>query len=65
MPVVEDADTPTMATDASKVYWGEAFVELCTEEEVTGVLVHEVIHVTNMHMFRRGDRDLRALELCM
>lgn len=58
MPVVKDADTETMSTDATKVYWGEAFVDRCTEEEVTGVLVHEVIHITNKHMFRRGDRDL-------
>ena len=55
--LVEDASVGTMATDGKKLFWAPQFVENIPEEHLTGVLAHEVLHVANLHMLRRGSRD--------
>jgi len=46
----------TMATDGAHVWWNEDFVESITQEEVIGVLIHEMLHVILLHFARRGNR---------
>ena len=55
--VHEDESTNTMATDGRSIFWGREFVDKCSEEEVIGVLAHEVLHVVLMHHLRAGDRS--------
>ena len=54
---VQQPDGQTMATDGTKILWSEDFVNRCTEDEVTGVIAHEVMHVAMKHMLRRGERN--------
>lgn len=54
---VEQADIPTMATDGKFIRWGEQFVDDTGEEELLGVMAHEVLHIVFKHMLRRGTRD--------
>jgi predicted metal-dependent peptidase len=57
---VDDTTAPwckTMATDGQRVWWNRNFVDQLTVSEVTGVIVHEVMHVVWLHMTRRGERD--------
>jgi len=53
----EDLTPPTMATDGKHVWWHPEFVDDTIEEEVTGVIAHEVMHVVLKHMLRMGNRD--------
>jgi predicted metal-dependent peptidase len=56
---VEQADIPTMATDGNFIRWGEQFVNDTGEEELLGVMAHEVLHIVFKHMLRRGTRDFK------
>lgn len=53
-------EIPTAATDGRHIYWNPDFLESLSNAEVRGVLAHEVLHVTNGHCWRRGDRDHQA-----
>jgi predicted metal-dependent peptidase len=57
--IEESQRIKTMATDGKNIWWNAEFVEQCSEEEVRGVIVHEILHVVLKHMLRRGDRDHR------
>lgn len=49
---------PTMAVDGCKYfYYNPEFVETLSDDEIRGVLVHEIEHIINKHSFRRGGRD--------
>jgi len=49
---IQSEDRPTMATDGNIVYWNEDFVNKITDEEASGVLAHEVLHVIFKHCLR-------------
>ncbi len=51
-----DDSIPTMATDGVRLLIGPAFVHTLKDEEIRGVLVHEVLHVAFGHPWRRGER---------
>jgi predicted metal-dependent peptidase len=53
----EDASCPTMSTNGLNIAYSPAFVETLSQPELAGVIAHEVLHVTNCHHTRRGDRD--------
>lgn len=55
--VVERADVETMATDGIHLFYAPAFVDEISDAELRGTICHEVLHVTNFHMTRRGGRD--------
>jgi predicted metal-dependent peptidase len=55
--IVEDKTTQTMATDGRSIFWGREAVDEWTEEEVEGVLAHEVLHVVLLHHLRKQDRS--------
>src|SRR5262249_36202840 len=50
---------PTMATNGKVIYYNSAFVESITQEELEGVLAHEVLHCALAHHCRRGQRKKR------
>jgi predicted metal-dependent peptidase len=54
---VHDLGVETMATDGRRLYFAAPFVLRMKERELVAVLVHEVMHVANLHMTRRGLRD--------
>lgn len=49
---------PTMAIDINaNLYYNAEFVENMSDEEVTGVLIHEILHITLLHFLRTGERN--------
>ena len=67
MEYIEDPSCGTMATDGKKVWYSPEWVKTLTDNELTGVLIHEFIHSANDHPFRmRGldkDRVQKAADL--
>lgn len=55
--VVEDATCQTAATDGVRLIYSPAFVDKLSNDELDGVLCHEVGHCAMLHMPRRGGRD--------
>src|SRR5215468_10924883 len=53
------ASVPTMATNGKVIYYHSAFVESITQEQLEGVLAHEVLHCALAHHCRRGLRKKR------
>ena len=51
---------PTAGTDGKRLLWNPAFVNGLTQDELVGVLCHEVLHVASLHPWRRNRRDSRA-----
>jgi predicted metal-dependent peptidase len=49
--------THTMATDGRSVFYQKDYVEGCSDQELVGLLAHEVMHPAMQHHTRRGDRD--------
>ena len=49
--------TSTMATDGRSVFYQKEYVEGCSDQELVGLLAHEVMHPAMQHHTRRGDRD--------
>lgn len=54
---IEDNTIKTMCTNGRWVKWNRAFVDMTTEEETLGVVVHELAHKALKHMLRRMLRD--------
>lgn len=55
--LVETESIDTMATDGSVIKYNNAFIESLTDEEIKGVLCHEVLHCALGHVFRLGERN--------
>ena len=59
MSTVEDSESlSTMATDGYRIYANVEFCERLGEEELMGVLAHEVLHNVLGHIERRRERNL-------
>lgn len=52
-------DIDTAATDGRRLLYNPDFMLTLSEEEVLGVLAHEVLHCTNNHMTRREGREAK------
>lgn len=50
----------TMWTDGKTIGFNAEFVESLTMIELQSVIMHEVLHCANGHIWRRGNRDLEA-----
>ena len=60
LPMKEAIDMPwcrTMATDGYNIYWNALFCIGLNEDELSGVIAHELMHCILGHMDRRGERD--------
>ena len=53
---VRDDSAPTMWTDGKQLGYNPAFVDSITDDELLGVLAHEVLHVASLHPWRRDAR---------
>jgi len=52
--------TPTMAVDMKgNLYFADEFVDSLSQEELKGVIAHEVIHLAFTHLARLGQRDMK------
>lgn len=60
LPMRENEDIKTMATDGTVFLYNPEFVDSLTLDELRFVLCHEVGHCIFQHMFRKGTRDHRA-----
>ena len=59
MSTVEDSESlSTMATDGYRIYANVEFCDRLGEEELMGVLAHEVLHNVLGHIERRRERNL-------
>ena len=47
----------TASTDSVNIYYDSSFIESLKQDEVSAVIVHEVLHVVLLHHFRLGKRD--------
>lgn len=56
MPLHENPDIPTIATDGESISFNPAWCESLTLSEITFVLAHETLHCVFDHMGRRGVR---------
>ena len=54
--VIDEPWCKTMATDGFNIFVNEEFASSLREEEVIGVIAHEVMHCVLGHIDRRGDR---------
>ena len=60
LPIVEvsrDSWITTAATDGYHIFWNPTFFETISEEEMAGVVAHEVLHAVLGHVDRRGARE--------
>ena len=54
---VENDSVPTMGVSTTKMIYNAKFVESLQFSELVFVSLHEIAHVSLMHVSRRGDRD--------
>ena len=48
----------TIGVDAQgNLYYYREFIDKLSDEELQGVMIHEILHLTFLHMTRRGTRD--------
>ena len=52
---VKTNNVPTMATDGSHIYYNVEYADNLTEQEISGVIAHEVLHVALKHCLRTKD----------
>lgn len=52
-----DNSQPAMCTNGRILKFNEKWVDSVTPDELTGVVAHEVLHCSNLHMTRRMERD--------
>ena len=57
--MIASGSTPTMAVDMKgNLYFADEFVDSLSQEELKGVIAHEVIHLAFTHLARLGQRDM-------
>lgn len=47
----------TAATDGKHLFYNPAFIDTLTDAELCGLIVHEVLHCANGHVWRRDSRE--------
>lgn len=57
LKMVESNAILTMATDGRSIYYNTQFTESLSQDELIGVLVHEILHVTMLHPLREKSRE--------
>jgi predicted metal-dependent peptidase len=59
LQMVRDDSIQTFCTDGESIRYNEAFAAALDDAELRGVLVHEVAHCAQGHLWRMGHRDHR------
>lgn len=55
-----DPEVPTTSTNGKHIRWNPDYLDKLSDEEVRGVMAHNVLHVANGHTWRRNSRDVDA-----
>jgi predicted metal-dependent peptidase len=58
LPLVPDASVPTFRTNGRVIQYNPDYAAQLSDPELRGVLVHEVCHCAQGHLWRMGQRDL-------
>ena len=58
-PFIDDTGNDTMCTNGKWITFNPDYVRSISGDETTGVVAHEVMHITNKHPLRMGNRDHR------
>ena len=53
----DDMNPPTMGTDGYRLFYHPGWVESLPEQQLKGVVAHEVAHLVLMHLTRRQSRE--------
>lgn len=53
----------TAATDGKKLYYNPHFICQLTDDERLGVMIHEILHITNKFFERLGTRNLKRANI--
>lgn len=56
LKIQEDPNIPTMATDGTHLFYNKDFLDTLSDDELKGVVAHEIAHCAFRHMYRRGNR---------
>ena len=57
--------TPTCAVDIKgNLYYADEFINSISQDEIKGVVAHEVIHLAFIHLARLGQRDMQIWNIC-
>lgn len=59
LKMVENKKIKTASTDGKTLLYNKDFIESLTNQEVTGLLAHEVMHIALGHTWRQGDREIQ------
>lgn len=57
LPITRDDSIPTFCTNGKSIRYNEEFAQELSDDELRGVLVHEVSHCAQGHLWRQGMRD--------
>lgn len=57
LELVEDKECPAAWTDGVSLGYNPEFIGTLSNDELTGLICHEVMHVANGHPWRRQDRE--------
>ncbi len=52
-----DESCMTAATDGYRIYFGPAFLDSLSDDELDFILMHEILHIALQHCMRTGERD--------
>lgn len=55
----------TFATDGQAIMYDPTFAATLTDEEITAVMAHEILHCALLHPFRLGNRDRMQANISM
>ena len=57
LDMVESKSIPRAGTDGERIFYNPAWIDTLSDPELRGLLVHEVMHCSQLHPFRREWRD--------
>jgi predicted metal-dependent peptidase len=57
MKYIEDSTIETCCINGTEIKYNPEFINSLTVDEITGLLAHEVLHVSSLHHLRQGSRD--------
>ena len=58
LPMIADPSIPTFRTNGATIRYNETFAASLSDSDLRGVLVHEVCHCAQGHLWRVGQRDM-------
>lgn len=65
LPFRFDDKIPTAGTDGQAIYFNPSFATSLTVPELRFVVLHEIMHVVLLHLWRRGQRDLAVWNISL